>query len=147
MSRGQIELNAAPPSVRKAFSSHSMGGELGDQVRHVSIDGQDVYVAKVDPSEAQDVQLYVTADGEILKTQQEVELDKAPQEIRSAIEKLSEQDGNNFSKLFREMREGKLSYIAEIKRSNQPSLNLQIDESGNVVKQWEAPEAGGRDQE
>jgi len=120
-----------------------MGGELGDQVRHLSIDGQDVYVAKVDPSEAQDLQIYVTSEGQVLKTQQELELDKAPQEVRSAVEKFNERDGHDLSKLFREMREGKLTYIAEIKRANnQPPLNLQLDESGNIVKQWEGAAEG-----
>lgn len=148
MNRGEIELNAAPANVRKAFTSYSMGGEVDEQVRHLSIDGQDVYVAKVDPSEAQELQIYVTSNGEVLKTQQELELDKAPQEVRSAVEKFNDRDGNNLSKLYREMREGKLTYIAEIKRNNnQQPLHLQLDESGNIVKQWEGPEGAAGDQQ
>jgi hypothetical protein len=84
----------------------------------------------------------------VLKTQQELELDKAPQEVRSAVEKFNDRDGNNLSKLYREMREGKLTYIAEIKRNNnQQPLHLQLDESGNIVKQWEGPEGAAGDQQ
>lgn len=148
MARGQIEMKAAPANVRKAFTSYSMGGELDDQVRHLSIDGQDVYVAKVDPSEAQDLQIYVTSDGQVLKTQQQLELDRAPQEVRAAVEKFNERDGHDLSKLFREMREGKLTYIAEIKRdNNQQPLHLQLDESGSIVKQWEGAASGASDQQ
>ncbi len=131
-----MDLDEVSAEIRQGLQAAAGGREIDDEVTKIRFGDRELYRAKADVEDGEDLHVYVDASGTLVKTQQEVETDSVPQAVRDAFRNLSQGD-REVEKVLREVSDGKTSFIAEIDRDDQPTRWVQLDESGQVIKSHE----------
>jgi hypothetical protein len=96
--------------------------------------GREVYRARVvGPAGGSERYLFIDANGVMVKEQQPIALEDAPQMVRTAAEQA--QQGARGSSLMRETTpEGSVSYTMRVSRDGDPDRWIQFDDAGNILK-------------
>lgn len=83
--RNEIDLADTPNAVQEAILDASARGEL-DELELEHFQGQAVYVAEIDLPGKRDLDVYVAADGRVVRTEEELTLAELPAEVRSTLQ-------------------------------------------------------------
>lgn len=128
----ELAIHECPQPVRSTIESNARGGMI-EEVDWVAINGKEIYVAEVDLPRDTDLKIYVAADGQLIKIREDLAFAEAPPEVRNTLTGF----GGRVDDLDRETEGTKVTYYAEIERSDQSDLKLTLDASGRVTQQYE----------
>lgn len=130
-----MQLGDVSAEIQQGLRQAAAGGQLDGEVTRIRFGQEQLFRGKADIDGAEDVHVYVNAQGELVKTQQEVAMENAPEAVRQAARQHDEQRG--VDKILREMSDGSVSYILELDQENDQTRWIQMDESGRVMKTHE----------
>lgn len=83
--KNEIDLADTPNAVQEAVLDATAQGEL-DEIELKHFQGQAVYVAEIDLPGKRDLDVFVTADGRVVRTEQEITLAELPAEVRNTLQ-------------------------------------------------------------
>ena len=127
-----LQLDQCPPAVQAAIREHSRGGPV-DDIDRIGIEGNMIYRGEVELPRDQELKIYVSANGALLKTVEEIALAEAPEAVRRAVQ----DQGGSIDDVAREAKGQIVTYHVEIDRHGQPDLDLVLDENGAILSRIE----------
>ncbi len=126
----EIQLAEAPAAVQSVVRDNLRGGTL-DEIERVTFDGRTTYLAEINLAEDRDLDLYISEDGTIHRTAEEIHPSEAPDAVRGAAE-----SHGTIEEIDKHTRGGTVTYRVEIDRPG-ADLMLEISEAGAVLSQTE----------
>lgn len=133
--RREIRLTDCPASIQATVQANARGGVI-DEVDLIAIDGKQIYIAEVDLPRDRDLKIYVSGNGSLVKTREDILLGEAPEPVRSAALAL---DGS-VDDVDKEVTGNTVTYHVEVDRHGMADLDVVLSEDGKVLSQ--AEEAG-----
>jgi hypothetical protein len=139
--KNEIDLADTPNAVQEAVLDAAAQGEL-DEIELKHFQGQAVYVAEIDLPGKRDLDVYVTADGRVVRTEQEIALAELPAEVRSTLQQQVGRSGK-LEDLSRVTVGKTVTFWAEIELpGTQPKheieRDLEIAASGKILSSVES---------
>ncbi len=131
----KVEPAACPAAIRKVIEEKSEGGHV-DEVRVNEVEGKMLYRVEIERPEDHDLELYLAADGEILRTIDEVPLAELPEAVREATEERLPAEAAIDDATVEKTPEG-LVYVVEIDRVAAPDLHLHFIPEGEEIERVE----------
>jgi uncharacterized membrane protein YkoI len=128
----EFPLGACPSAVQSAIEANARGGVI-DEVDLISIEGKEIYIAEVDLPRDLDLKVYVSGNGTLLKTREDVPLASRPAFIRDAVRK----HGGTIDDVEKEVTGGKVTWHVEIDRKGIPDINVVLNAEGVVISATE----------
>lgn len=132
----EIRLDACPPAVQQVIQANLRDGKL-DEIEAHRVDDRTLYVAKIDLPGDRDLDVHVSGDGRLLKTNEDVPESEVPAAVAGAIKNLTTTTGGRLEDVEREVADGKTTYHAEIDRPNAADLEVVFAEDGALISQTE----------
>lgn len=129
----ELTLAQCPPVVQAAIREHGQGGSL-EEIKLVERDGSTLYVAEVGLGEKRDLKMYITPDGTIVKSRQEIDFKLAPAPVRRTALGLMPA-GAEVSDVDMETAEGVTSYVVEIKLTPTREVKITMQPDGKVLNE------------
>lgn len=127
-----IRLADCPEAVRNVIQSNARDGKVKEVEVHQR-EGKTIYVAEVDLKGGIDLNLYVSAEGSLLKTKEDMRLADAPEAVRTTLQGL----GGRVDDLDKITEGETVTYDADIERHGQADLDVVVAEDGKVIRQTE----------
>jgi uncharacterized membrane protein YkoI len=127
-----IHLHACPAAVQSTIEANSRGGVI-DEVDLISIEGKEIYIAEVDLPHDLDLKVYISGNGSLLKTREDVSLQSIPTFIRDAVH----EHGGTIDDVEKEIADGKVTWHVEIDRKGIPDVKVVLNAEGNVISETE----------
>lgn len=127
-----LRLDQCPPAVQATIREHSRGGPI-DDIDRIGIEGNVIYRAEIDLPRDQDLKLYVSGNGALLKTLEEITLAEAPEAVR----RVAQEQGGTIDDVARETKGQTVTYHVEIDRRGQADLDLVLAENGAILSRVE----------
>jgi uncharacterized membrane protein YkoI len=128
----ELHLSACPAAVQSAIEANARSGVI-DDVDLISIEGKEIYIAEVDLPRDLDLKVYVSGNGALLKTREDVPLGLMPAFIREAVR----EHGGTIDDVEKEVTGGKVTWHVEIDRSGIPDMNVVLNAEGVVISETE----------
>jgi uncharacterized membrane protein YkoI len=128
----ELHLNQCPASVQSAIEANARGGVI-DEVDLISVEGKEIYIAEVDLPRDLDLKVYVSGNGSLLKTREDVPLGSMPAFIRDAVR----EHGGTIDDVEKEIAGGKVIWHVEIDRKAIPDMNMVLNAEGGVISETE----------
>jgi len=126
----ELHLNECPAAVQSAIEANARGGVI-DEVDLISIEGKEIYIAEVDLPRDLDLKVYVSGNGSVLKTLEDVPLASMPAFIRDA----ARDHGGTIDDVEKEIAGGKVTWHVEIERKGMPDVDLVLNAEGGVISE------------
>jgi uncharacterized membrane protein YkoI len=133
--RREIRLTDCPAAIQTTVEAHARGGAV-EEVDLIAIDGKQIYIAEVDLPRDRDLKIYVSGNGALVKTREDILLSDAPEPVRSAALAL---DGS-VDDVDKEVTGNTVTYHVEVDRHGMADLDVVLAADGKVLSQTE--EAG-----
>lgn len=127
-----LRLNQCPAAVQATIQEHSRGARI-DDIDRIGIEGNVIYRAEIDLPNDQDLKLYISGNGALLKTLEEITLTEAPEAVR----RVAQQQGGTIDDVARETKGQAVTYHVEIDRRGQPDLDLVLGADGAILSRTE----------
>lgn len=134
-----MKLTDVAAEIQKGLRDASSGGQLDGEVTRIKYADKELYRGKAEIDGSEDLHVYVDTSGKLIKTQQELDLESAPEAVRAAAERESEGSAD-LDRVLQEMADGKVSYIIQLDADNDRKRWIQMDEAGKVMKTHEQQE-------
>lgn len=139
--KDEIDLADAPIAVQEAILDAAARGTL-DEVELAYYQGQAVFVAEIDLPGKRDLEVYVAADGRLVRTEEEITLAELPAEVRSTLQQQIGRSGK-LDELSRVTIGKTVTFWAEIELpGTQPKheieRDLEIAASGKILSSVES---------
>jgi len=127
----QVRLDEIEAKVRAAFQNASRNSEIDPGVTRIDYHGREVFRAREILPDTERY-LYVDGMGDLVKIQEPISMEAAPQMVRTAAQQ--QQRGATGAALMRETQGNTTHYILRVTRQGQPLRWIQMDEAGNIMK-------------
>ncbi|MCW1924985.1 hypothetical protein OKA05_20650 [Luteolibacter arcticus] len=127
-----IRLADCPEPVRQTIQTNSRDGKI-EEVEMIERQGKTIYIADIDLKGGYDLNLYVSAEGSLVKTTEDIRLAAAPEAVRTALRGL----GGRVDDLDKITEGNTVSYDADIERHGQADLDVIVSTDGKVLRQTE----------
>ena len=128
----ELQLGACPSAVQSAIEANARGGVI-DEVDLISIESKEIYIAEVDLPRDLELKVYVSGNGTLLKTLEDVPLASRPAFIRDAVR----EHGGTIDDVEKEIAGGKVTWHVEIDRKGIPDMNVVLNAEGGVISETE----------
>ncbi|MES2705227.1 MAG: hypothetical protein V4726_01375 [Verrucomicrobiota bacterium] len=128
-------LDSLPEPVRAAVLKAAGEGRV-DEVKTTTADQKTIYLVEIDLKDDRDLDLRVAADGQILKSVEEIQLGAAPEAVRAALEKLAGATAQ-VDDVKKVTKDGKVTWHAELDRTGTPDTHVRLDAQGVVLEKKE----------
>lgn len=129
----EVRLENTPAAVQSTIAANTGNGKL-DEVDRVSFDGKTFYIAEIDMPGDNDIDLYISEDGTLTRSVQEIPRKDVPEAVTRAAEAAA--NGGKIDDIDKETAGETVTYHVEIDRPG-PDLKLVISPDGNVVSSTE----------
>lgn len=123
-------LKAAPAAVQSTVRENARGGGIEDFDR-ITIDGKTIYIAEIDRPD--DLKIYVSENGALLKIREEVPVSQTPAAVLDAVRSL----GGVIDEVEKEDTGKSTVYRVEIDRDGQPDLDVEVAPDGRILSRNE----------
>ena len=133
--RREIRLAECPAAIQATVQANARGGAV-EEVDLIAIDGKQIYIAEVELPRDRDFKIYVSGNGSLVKTREDILLREAPEPVRSAALAL---DGS-VDDVDKDVTGNTVTYHVEVDRHGMADLDVILSEDGKVLSQTE--EAG-----
>lgn len=130
--RREIRLTDCPQAVQSTIQGNARGGHI-DEVDFISIDGKDIYIAEVEQPQDRDLKVYVSGNGTLVKTLEDIALSEAPEAVRNAVQGL----GGRIDDVDKETAGQVVSYHLEIDRHGAPDFDVVVSAEGSILSRTE----------
>ena len=127
-----IQLHECPVSVQSTIESNARGGVI-DEVDLISIEGKEIYIAEVDLPQDLDLKVYVSGNGSLLKTREDIPLKSIPSFISPAVR----EHGGTIDDVEKEISGGTVTWHVEIERKGIPDMKVVLNAEGGVISETE----------
>jgi hypothetical protein len=127
----QMKLDEIDAKVRAAFQNASNHSEIDPGITRIDYHGREVFRAREILPDSERY-LYVDRLGDLVKIQEPIALESAPQRVRTTADQ--QQRGATGSALMRETQGNTTHYILRVTREGQPLRWVQMDDAGNILK-------------
>ena len=130
-------LDSLPEAVRAAVVKAAGGGHADEvKIIHSSGNSGKIYLVEIELADDRDLDLRVAANGEILKSTEEVGLNAAPEAVRSALEKLAGTTAR-IEDVKKVTKGQEVTWQAELDRKEAPDTRVRLDGQGAVLEKTE----------
>lgn len=137
VSKKEVALADCPVAVQDTIKANLGKGTL-DDIEAVTRDGSTLYKAEVDLPGDDDLKLYISEQGSLVKTVTEVPLSALPAAGQDALKALAT-GTDKIEDTEKHVEGDKTSFQAEIDRENGPDLKVVLDQNGVILSQKEKP--------
>lgn len=127
-----IRLADCPEPVRNTIQTNARDGKIED-VEVIERQGKTTYIADVDLKGGLDLNLYISADGTLIKTSEDIRLADAPEAVRTTLQGL----GGRVDDIDKITTGNTVTYDADIERHGQADLDVIVSSDGKVIRQIE----------
>jgi uncharacterized membrane protein YkoI len=128
----KVKLGDCPPAVQKAIQDKAAGGEIKKVEKGTEEKGT-VYEAEIKTTDGKEIEIAVTPEGKLVKTELKVKLTECPAAVQKAITEKSA--GGTIKEVEKVVASGgKVTYTAEIKPAKGDTMELKVTEEGKVLK-------------
>lgn len=130
--RREMRLEDCPASVQSTVNANARGG-IVDEVDLIAIEGKQIYIAEVELPRDRDLKIYVSGNGSLVKTREELSLREMPAFIRDAVREY----GGTIDDVEKEIARGTVTYHVEIDRKGIPDIDVVLSAEGGVIREIE----------
>lgn len=130
--RREVRLADCPPEVQTTVNDNARGGRI-DEVDVIGIEGKTIYIAEVELPRDRDLKIYVSGNGALVKTLEDIALREAPEAVRTAVQGL----GGSVDDVDKETNGETVTYHVEIDRTGEPDLDVVLAVNGAILSQTE----------
>jgi len=127
-----IQLHECPASVQSTIEANTRGGVI-DEVDLISIEGKEIYIAEVDLPQDLDLKIYVSGNGSLVKTREDISLKSMPSFILPAVR----EHGGTIDDVEKEIAGGTVTWHVEIERKGIPDMKVVLNAEGGVISETE----------
>ncbi|MFC7337358.1 hypothetical protein ACFQY0_09245 [Haloferula chungangensis] len=131
----EVKIDDCPTAVQATIRQNSGEGKI-DEIDFLSLEGKEIYIAEVELPGDKDLKVYVSGDGNLLKTREDVALKEVPEAVRTAISGLE----GSVDDIDRETAGKTVTYEVELDRHGKPDLEVTLSADGRVLSQKEEVE-------
>ena len=129
--RRELRLSECPQAVQSTVQGNARGGQI-DEVDLISIDGKDIYIAEINLPRDRDLKVYVSGNGSLVKTREDILIREAPAAVRSAVQVLGIIDD-----IDKETAGQTVTYHVEVDRQGARDLDVVVSADGSILSQTE----------
>jgi uncharacterized membrane protein YkoI len=130
--RREIRIEDCPASVQTTVKANARGGVI-DEVDLIAIEGKQIYIAEVELPRDRDLKIYVSGNGSLVKTREELSLREMPAFIRDAVREY----GGTIDDVEKETAGRTVTYHVEIERKAIPDIDVVLSAEGAVISETE----------
>lgn len=130
--RAELRIEECPAAVRTTVEAHARGGVV-DEVDLIAVEGKEIYIAEVELPRDRDLKIYVSGNGSLVKTREELSLRELPAFIRD----VTREYGGTLDDVEKEVAGGKVTFHVEIDRKGMRDLDLVLNAEGGVIRETE----------
>ena len=130
--RREVRLAECPQPVQDTVNTTARGGHI-DEVDVIGIEGKVIYIAEVELPRDRDLKVYVSGNGALVKTLEDISLREAPEAVRTAAQGL----GGSVDDVDKETHGETVTYHVEIDRAGEPDLDVVLALNGAILSQTE----------
>lgn len=130
--RRELLLEDCPGSVQTTVRANARGGVI-DEVDLIAIEGKQIYIAEVELPRDRDLKIYVSGNGSLVKTREELSLREMPAFIRDAVREY----GGTIDDVEKETSGRTVTYHVEIDRKAIPDIDVVLSAEGAVISETE----------
>ncbi|HEY1121579.1 MAG TPA: hypothetical protein VGE67_08255 [Haloferula sp.] len=127
-----LQLHECPAAVQSTVEANSRGGVI-DEVDLISIEGKEIYIAEVDLPRDLDLKVYVSGNGSLLKTREDIPQQSMPSFIRDAVR----EHGGTIDDVEKEVSGSTVTWHVEIDRKGMPDMKVVLNAEGGVISETE----------
>lgn len=131
----EIPLASTPAAVQQTVREHQRKGKV-DEVKLVSVSGRKMYVVEIDLPTNKDLKLYISEQGQLIKTREDGAFRKLPAAVKQTVKGLIPA-GGKVDDVDIETADGRVTYFVEIDRPEAPDLKVTLSENGDIIRQVE----------
>lgn len=131
----KMKLGQVPAVVHEGLRQSAAGGRLAGDVIRMRFGQRELFMGRVRMAGAQQVHVYVDAQGQLVKTQQAVDLEDVPVAVQQVARQHDPQQ--EVDQVMREISNGEVSYIMELEQDDGLTRWIQMDEGGRILKAHE----------
>ena len=132
MERREVHLDECPQPVQATVNANASGGHI-EEVDVIHIEGKTIYIAEIEQSRHRDLKVYVSGNGALLKTREELFLREVPEPVRTAAQGI----GGTVDDIEKETRGETVTYHVEIDRPGEADLDVVLAANGAILSQTE----------
>lgn len=130
--RREMRIGECPVSVQSTIEASARGGIIED-VDLIAIEGKQIYIAEIELPRDRDLKVYVSGNGSLVKTREELSLRELPAFIRDVAREF----GGTLDDVEKEVAGGKVTYHVEIDRTGIPDIDVVLNAEGGVISEAE----------
>jgi uncharacterized membrane protein YkoI len=130
--RRELRIEDCPPAVQATVEANARGGFV-DEVDLIAIEGKEIYISEVELPRDRDLKIYVSGNGSLVKTREELSLRELPAFIRD----VTREYGGTLDEVEKEVAGGKVTFHVEIDRKGMPDIDLVLNAEGGVIRETE----------
>ena len=130
-----VTLAEVPPAVQETIKANVRGATI-EEIDVLTVDGRTLYVSEVDLPGDRDLDVHVSAEGQLIKTKEDIVITEAPAAVQDAVKKL-EAEGGKLDDIDKEVAAGKATYHVDINRDKVADLDVVLAEDGSVISRQE----------
>lgn len=127
-----IRLADCPDPVRKTIEANARDGKI-EEVEMIERQGKTTYIADIDLKGGLDLNLYISAEGTLIKTSEDIRLADAPEAVRTTLQGL----GGRVDDIDKITEGNTVTYDADVDRHGQADLDVIVSTDGKIVRQTE----------
>ena len=127
-----VKLADCPEPVRTTIQANSRDGKIED-VELIERQVKTTYIADIDLKGGLDLNLYISSDGTLVKTSEDIRLADAPEAVRATLQGL----GGRVDDIDKITEGNTVTYDADIDRHGQADLDVIVSTDGKVIRQTE----------
>lgn len=127
-----LHLHECPAAVQSTIEANARGGGI-DEVDLISIEGKEIYIAEIDLPRDLDLKVYVSGNGSLLKTREDISLQAMPAFIRDAVR----EHGGTIDDVEKEIAGGTVTWHVEVERKGIPDMKVVLNAEGGVISETE----------
>jgi uncharacterized membrane protein YkoI len=132
MERREVHLGECPQPVQATVNANARGGHI-EEVDVIGIEGKTIYIAEIALSRHRDLKVYVSGNGALLKTLEEMFFREIPEPVRTAAQGI----GGAVDDIEKETRGEAVTYHVEIDRPGETDLDVVLAADGAILSQTE----------
>ena len=118
--------------MQGTVEAHARGGVI-DEVDLIAIEGKQIYIAEVELPRDRDLKIYVSGNGSLVKTREEL----SPRELPAFMRDVAREHGGTIDDVEKEVAAGVVTFHVEIDRKGMPDMDLLLNAEGGVIREME----------
>lgn len=130
-----VKLEEVPAAVQETIKANVRSATI-EGIDVITVDGRTLYVSEVDLPGDKDLDIHVGAEGQLIKTKEDIAITEAPAAVQDAVKKL-ETEGGKLEDIDKEVASGKSTYHVDIDRDKAADLDVVLAEDGSVISRQE----------